>query len=146
MKKIRILFTLLAGTFLSRPTMALDITADYLNSLDSSGRMNWSEFNSSSGEGEPLNLVHIGDKTFTYQYAIPSGYTTEYTPYYADGNDINQKLFTHLNQGVVNNFYIEDPLPSDLFDINSDFYQNDYGFRNLNTGSANDVNGYFVGY
>ena len=145
MKKIRILFTLLAGTFLSRPTMALDITADYLNSLDSSGRMSWSEFNSSSGEGEPFNLVHIGEKTFTYQYSKPSGYSTETSTTYAGrGGNYDRALFTHCYQGILNDFYIEDPLPSDLFDINSDFYQNDYGFRNLNAGSANDVNGYFV--
>ena len=107
---------LLSSTFLSAPAWAVDVNADYLNSL-TSPKVSWSE-----SEGTEVTM---GDKTFYYTYNKPDNYeqTTTRVNNTAPSQDLDSKLFYGISGNQGGAIYSKSDNTADVT-INSDFVGN----------------------
>ena len=112
-----VVIALLSSTFLSAPAWAVDMNANYLNSL-TGPKVNWSE-----SEGTE---VTIGDKTFYYNYTKPTDYeetSTRINNTLATA-DVDKKLFTGISGPADGGAIYSKSSAVGNIDIYSDFLNN----------------------
>ncbi|MDO4184033.1 MAG: autotransporter outer membrane beta-barrel domain-containing protein [Rhodospirillales bacterium] len=112
-----VVIALLSSTFLSAPAWAVDMNANYLNSL-TGPKVNWSE-----SEGTE---VTIGGKTFYYNYTKPEDYeetSTRINDTLATA-DVDKKLFTGISGPADGGAIYSKSSAVGNIDIYSDFLNN----------------------
>ena len=132
--KSKLVYTLLAGTFLTSSAVAetIEVTADYLNSL-TSPNIAWDESNKSD-----YSSVLIGGNEFFFGYTGDEDKAAIGYYYEGSGQVVSEAFYNYSNIGDLTADFLE----NHLFSLNGSALgaaiYNDYG-------NINDITGNFVG-